>query len=80
MSDTQMYDAFSAHYDRFVNWEARLSAELPFLISELDNIDPDHGEPLTVLDAACGTGQHAIALAKAGYNCAGADFRSCYPP
>jgi len=26
------------------------------------------------LDAACGTGQHAIALAQAGYQVAGADL------
>ena len=31
-------------------------------------------EPTRVLDAACGTGMHALALAKAGYQVAGADF------
>jgi hypothetical protein len=26
-----MYDDFSADYDRFVDWPARLAAELPFI-------------------------------------------------
>ena len=42
-----MYDAFSADYDRFVNWESRLASELPFLIQLLDPRS-------RVLDAACG--------------------------
>jgi len=74
MIDAQMYDAFSKDYDRFVNWKARLSAEIPFLKSELGKLDHDPGTELSILDAACGTGQHAIALVKAGYNCTGADF------
>lgn len=74
MNDTRMYDEFSAHYDRFVNWEARLSAELPFLKSALNDLRGKPGEKLSILDTACGTGQHAIALTKAGFNCSGADF------
>lgn len=62
-----MYDAFSADYDRFVNWESRLAFELPFLIQLLN-------PQSRVLDAACGTGQHAIALARRGFPVAGADL------
>jgi hypothetical protein len=31
----EAYDDFSGDYDRFVNWEERLSAEIPFLLKIL---------------------------------------------
>ncbi len=68
-SSARMYDDFSGDYDRFVNWEGRLGAELPFLESQLEAVDARR-----VLDAACGTGMHAIALAKRGYQVVGADL------
>jgi SAM-dependent methyltransferase len=64
-----MYDAFSSDYDRFVNWQARLSFELPFIESQLQAAGARR-----VLDAATGTGMHAIALAQRGYLAAGADL------
>lgn len=64
-----MYDAFSEDYDRFVNWESRLNFELPWLLQQLDSA---HGR--RVLDAACGTGIHVIALAQRGFQAAGADL------
>ncbi len=64
-----MYDAFAGDYDRFVNWKNRLTYELPFLMEQIGT--PEQGR---VLDAACGTGQHAIALAQRGYAIAGADL------
>ena len=64
-----MYDDFSTDYDRFVNWPQRLSAELPFIERQLEAV-----QARRVLDAACGTGQHAIALAGRGYELAGADL------
>ena len=64
-----MYDDFSADYDRFVNWPARLAAELPFLERQLPAVGARR-----VLDAACGTGRHAIALAQRGYAVVGADL------
>jgi len=69
-----MYDAFSIDYDRFVNWPARLGAEMPFLEGQLGAVDEGSTDPLKVLDSACGTGMHAIALAKRGYTAAGADL------
>jgi len=68
---TQMpfYDALASDYDRFVNWEGRLAHELPFL----ERLFAEHGV-VRVLDAACGTGHHAIALARRGYQAAGADL------
>jgi len=74
MTDTNMYDQFSKDYDRFVNWEARLSSEIPFLSDQLNALQAGSGRSVTVLDAACGTGRHVIALSDLGFECAGADF------
>ena len=68
-TEVPLYDAFSADYDRFVDWEARLAHELSFL----EQLFRQHGVR-RVLDTACGTGQHAIALAQRGYEVAGADL------
>ena len=65
---TPLYDALSVDYDRFVRWHRRLALELPFLEAQL----AQHGAR-RVLDVACGTGQHAIALARRGYEVVGAD-------
>lgn len=56
-------------YDLGVDWNARLTRELPVLC---DLFGPP-GE-LGLLDAACGTGRHVAALAKAGYRVTGLDF------
>ncbi len=68
-----MYDAFSSDYDRFVNWPSRLAYELPFIEALLVKI-PGSTAKIRVLDAACGTGKHAIALAERGYDAAGVDL------
>jgi len=72
--DTTTYDDFSQDYDRFVNWNSRLAAETPFLEELLSRVNPGHDQPLSILDAACGTGMHAIELARRGYRAAGADY------
>ena len=70
-----LYDALAGDYDRFVNWEGRLRHELPFLIRMIDGCsDETQAGGVRVLDAACGTGHHAIALARRGYQAAGADL------
>jgi glycine/sarcosine N-methyltransferase len=66
---TPLYDALSEDYDRFVHWERRLPFELPFIERQLEAAGVRR-----VLDAACGTGQHAIALAKRGYHVVGTDL------
>jgi len=71
---TSMYDAFSEDYDRFVNWTARLAVEMPFIEGQLKAINTANSQPVGVLDSACGTGMHAIALAQKGYSVAGADL------
>ena len=65
-SATEFYDALSVDYDLFVDWPARLAYELPLLEEHLRRLGAR-----TVLDVACGTGQHAIALARAGIGCWG---------
>ncbi|MRS02562.1 class I SAM-dependent methyltransferase [bacterium] len=69
-----MYDQFASDYDRFVNWDNRLGFEIPLIEKILCEVNNPLGEPLTILDAACGTGMHALALTRAGYQVAGADF------
>ena len=68
-ADVPLYDALAVDYDRFVNWQARLAHEMPFFegLFEARGVN-------WVLDAACGTGQHAIALARRGYEVMGADL------
>ncbi|MDI6814357.1 MAG: class I SAM-dependent methyltransferase, partial [Desulfitobacteriaceae bacterium] len=69
-----MYEVLSQSYDRFVNWKERLAYELPFLERLLDSVPHPQGERLHVLDTACGTGMHAIALAQRGYIVVGTDL------
>jgi glycine/sarcosine N-methyltransferase len=64
-----MYDQLSTDYDRFVDWQARMSVEIPFIIEKLQDF---HAR--TILDAAAGTGMHAIALAQCGFIAFGADL------
>ena len=64
-----MYDTISSDYDRFVNWQGRLSVELPFILEKLHEKQAKY-----ILDAATGTGMHAIALAQLGYQACGADI------
>jgi SAM-dependent methyltransferase len=64
-----MYETLSSDYDRFVDWPSRLALELPFITNKLQV-----NNTRTVLDAAAGTGMHAIALEQEGYQAAGADI------
>lgn len=63
------YDTLSSDYDRFVSWPGRLALEIPFLTDQLRAIGAK-----SVLDAACGTGMHTLALSQAGFDAAGADL------
>jgi glycine/sarcosine N-methyltransferase len=69
-----MYAQFSNNYDRFVNWENRLAYEIPFIERQLQSLAPAFGQALKVLDAACGTGMHALALASKGLDVTGTDL------
>jgi len=68
MGSTPLYDALSADYDRFVDWPERRAHDLPFVVGEIGPA------PRRILDVACGTGGHAIALAQRGYGVVGADI------
>lgn len=68
-----MYDKLASVYDHFVNWKSRLAFELPLILELLSSLGtPPH--ETRVIDSACGTGQHAIALAEAGYIAYGSDL------
>ncbi|MGQ9598259.1 MAG: class I SAM-dependent methyltransferase [Anaerolineae bacterium] len=69
LTQVPLYDNLATDYDRFVNWEERLARELPFL----ERLFIEQGVQ-RILDAACGTGHHAIALAQRGYWAMGADL------
>ena len=51
-----------------------MGAELPFIEKKLGELTGVNKKSLKVLDAATGTGMHAIALAKDGYDVTGADL------
>ena len=68
-----LYDQFSANYDRFVNWQGRLAFEMPLLVRLLQPLQISV-QAVRVLDAACGTGMHAIELTRRGFSASGADL------
>jgi len=64
-----VFNEFSEVYDRMFPWETRLAREGPFLrrLFEREGVR-------TVLDCACGTGRHVIALNQWGYLAGGSDL------
>ena len=68
---TTFYDQLAPMFDVMTDWDSRLEAEGPFLFRILEQIDAH-----TVLDAACGSGGHALALAEKGYDVVGTDISS----
>lgn len=69
-----MYKTLSNDYDRFVNWKGRLSYELPFIEKQINSLKSDPDQVLEILDSACGTAMHAIALAQLGHHLSAADL------
>ncbi len=68
MDKVSAFDLFAKSYDSSIDWNARLEREMPFVL------DSFHGEkPFRVLDMACGTGRHAIALSTKGMSVIGLD-------
>ena len=65
----EFYDALGDGYDRMINWDARLGREGAFFRKLFD----ERGVT-SVLDAACGTGRHAIEFARWGLTAAGCDI------
>jgi glycine/sarcosine N-methyltransferase len=62
------YDALAPMFDVMTDWNARLRSEGPFLKALLSEAGVS-----SVLDAACGSGGHALALAGWEYRAAGVD-------
>jgi glycine/sarcosine N-methyltransferase len=62
------YDRQAVIYEVMNDWPSRLSLELPFIRRALEEAAAQ-----TVLDVACGSGHHAIALAREDYSACGAD-------
>ncbi len=69
LASRDFYDRQAALYEVMNDWPARLSLELPFIRRALEQ-----ARARTVLDVACGSGHHAIALAREGYKASGADI------
>ena len=69
-----MCQRFASNYDRFNNWKDRLAFEMPFIDKQIRNLQQELGDRLSILDAACGTGMHAIELAKEEHQISGADL------
>ena len=63
------FDDISLAYDNTIDWNARLSQEIPFLLSLLDN-----PKEKRVLDMACGSGRHSVSLAEHGAQVIGLDM------
>jgi len=63
------FDDISLAYDNTTDWDARLSKEIPFLLSLMD--DPKEKR---VLDMACGSGRHSVSLAEHGAQVIGLDM------
>jgi glycine/sarcosine N-methyltransferase len=63
------YDRLAPLFDVMTDWASRLEVEEPFLIQLLEQINAH-----TILDAACGSGGHALALAERGYQVIGTDI------
>lgn len=69
LTETEFYDRLAEFFDVMTDWPSRLAVEMPFLESTFAQHDVH-----SVLDCACGTGGHAIALAQRGYQVTGSDI------
>lgn len=69
MDAAAFYDRLALLFDVMTDWASRLEVEEPFLLPLLERISAH-----TVLDAACGSGGHTLALAKRGYAVVGTDI------
>ena len=68
LNSGEFYDRLARAFDVMTDWESRLARELPFIEEVLGR-----QKAKRVLDVACGTGWHSIALAQRGYTAAGCD-------
>jgi SAM-dependent methyltransferase len=62
------FDNLALAYDNSIDWDARLNRELPFLLKHLSQKGST-----SILDIACGSGRHSIALAEKSNTVTGFD-------
>jgi SAM-dependent methyltransferase len=62
------FDNVALAYDDAIDWKTRLAREMPFLMSRLGGFKGKR-----ILDLACGTGRHSVALALEGVEVIGID-------
>ncbi|MBP1715252.1 MAG: putative methyltransferase [Deltaproteobacteria bacterium] len=67
----EFYNRLALAFDVMTDWPKRLTFEMPFLERNIRAISAR-----SILDMACGTGWHSIALAQKGYLTAGCDISS----
>lgn len=64
-------DIISQLFDEIVDWVARLEREMPFLLEMMEIYNVEN-----ILDVGCSTGNHAISLARKGFDVTGIDYSS----
>jgi len=69
LTETEFYNRLAEFFDVIIDWQSRLAVELPFIEATFAKNDVR-----SVLDCACGTGGHTMALAQRGYRIAGSDI------
>ncbi len=57
-----VFDDLAVAYDNTIDWKSRLEREMPLILSSFSQ-----KEGRRALDIACGSGRHAVALAKEGF-------------
>ncbi|MFX1318775.1 MAG: class I SAM-dependent methyltransferase [Promethearchaeota archaeon] len=66
-----VFEELALIYDQSINWAQRLQRELPLLRGLIQE-----KKIARILDLACGSGRHAVALAKDGHEVIGLDLSS----
>ena len=69
LSETEFYDRLAESFDVMTDWKSRLAFEMSFLEATLARFNAK-----SILDCACGTGWHAIALTQRGFRVVGSDI------
>jgi CBS domain-containing protein/ubiquinone/menaquinone biosynthesis C-methylase UbiE len=68
LENEEYHDWIARHFDLAIGWESRIPSEIPALISLFQKKGAKK-----IIDVGCGTGEHAVALAKNGFQVVGID-------
>src|SRR3989344_8551242 len=66
LESEEYHDWIAKHFDMAIGWESRIPSEIPAITNLFHK-----KEIKKILDIGCGTGEHAIALAKNGFTVLG---------